>query len=456
MQNKTTKTILRLLAFALLAFPGCNKTPDRSHYAYGADTPPTNLPGVEFVKVEASAFTFNETPTGRLIDGAYASFEVVEPAFWISREPVPVTSYEAYYGKDKYPRNGLSYDEANKFLDRIFLSTKLPVLLPSEAQFEAAINAGAILPQSKYRYLVSDGWRNNPDGATLRTSWREPDSGDLVVCRTRYEKSSVERYRSRNTHQVYLVMKTPENVQDSLVEFMQPWQKVKTTPSDGRTETIKAGNASFTMLPVKGGTMTLGATLEQEKYADEDEAPLREATVADFKLSSTEVTVAQWEAIMGELPVGNNRLYPKHPVVNVSWYDAQEFILRLRKLTGKPFRLPTEDEWEYAARGGVKSQGFIFAGGNNAADVAICTFRNKKGESVRPHPADVATKRANELGFYDMSGSVWEWVLGMHPDGNAIQKGGSRLSLNTACRVSNRQSMKPHIKKDTFGLRLAL
>lgn len=143
-------------------------------------------------------------------------------------------------------------------------------------------------------------------------------------------------------------------------------------------------------------------------------------------------------------------------VSNVSWYDVQEFILRLRSLTGRPFRLPSEDEWEYAARGGRKTEGYIFSGSNSAQEVAVCTHKNKDGESVRPAPADVGSRLPNELGLHDMSGSVWEWVRGEHPDGGAIQKGGSRLSLNTACRVSNRQAMDPGTKKDTFGFRLAL
>ena len=97
-----------------------------------------------------------------------------------------------------------------------------------------------------------------------------------------------------------------------------------------------------------------------------------------------------------------------------------------------------------------------FSGSNFSADVAVCTTRNKDGEAVRPQPADVASKLPNELGLYDMSGGVWEWVQGVSEDGSCIQRGGSRLSLNTACRVSNKQRMAPTQKKDTFGLRLAL
>ena len=202
--------------------------------------------------------------------------------------------------------------------------------------------------------------------------------------------------------------------------------------------------------------MTLGATPEQGKYAEADEAPLREATLRDYKIGQTEVTAALWNAVMGSWTVGTGKQFPGRPAVGVSWYDAKEFILRLREITGRPFRLPSEDEWEYAARGGRRSKGYVFAGSNTSADVAVCTYKDKKGESVRPHPADAASKKPNELGLYDMSGNAWEWVQGTYPGGGCIQKGGSRLSLNVACRVSNRQSMPPGSRKDTFGLRLAL
>jgi len=214
------------------------------------------------------------------------------------------------------------------------------------------------------------------------------------------------------------------------------------------------------MLPVAGGSLELGATAEQLRYAEDDENPVRTVSLPSFKMSKTEVTLALWQAVMETTPFGNDPSYPGRAVINVSWYDAEAFVVRLRELTGRPFRLPSEDEWEYAARGGQKSGGYVFAGGNNAKDYVVCTGKaawgKNKGENVRPQLVNVASKKPNELGLYDMSGNAWEWVRGASPGGLAILRGGSRLSTNIACRVSNRQAMDPLEKKDTFGFRIAL
>ncbi len=227
-------------------------------------------------------------------------------------------------------------------------------------------------------------------------------------------------------------------------------------PSDGKRESVTACGTTFEMLPVQGGKALLGATREQQPYADEDESPVREATIRDFKLGRTEVTIGQWNAVMGSLPYGNDPRYPSMAVCNVSYYDATEFILKLREITGRAFRLPTEDEWEYAARGGRRSHGYVFSGSGNSAEVAVCATKNRKGESVYHRSVNAGSLKANELGFQDMSGNMWEWTRTAHPDGGIVQKGGSYKSLNTACRVSNRQPMQPENKKETFGFRIAL
>lgn len=464
----------KLISVALIVMTGAGimiscskKTIDRETLAYTGTSAPESLQGVEFVKVDACAFTFNETPDGKLIEGAANSFEVIQPAFWISKEPVPVELYEKYMGK--YPKNGLSYDTLNEFLDKVYLSTGLPVIMPSEAMFEAAVNADAIQPLTKYSYLVSDNWidSSKEEGSAelskiiykdiqSKIAWRLITKGSMVTCRGKYERGPVERFRAREVHRFYLALKTADKSYEELSDWFNPSKTRKPEPSDGKAEEFTVGEVKFRMLPVKGGAMVLGATEEQRKYAEPDESPVREVYIEDFKIAETEVTVKLWKEVMGYIPVGNNKYYPNNPVCNVSWDDAQEFLIELRKLTGRPFRLPSEDEWEYAARGGVKTKRYVFSGSNNSADVAVCTFRNKKGEPQRPHPTDVASKKPNEIGIYDMSGSVWEWVTGIHTEGGCIQRGGSRLSLNIACRVSNRQNMFHGNKKDSFGLRIAL
>ena len=440
---------------ALLLLAGCKgNEPGRAGLPYTENTAPEAIQGVEFVKVPARAFTFNETLYGRRIDGAETSFEVIQPAFWISKQPVSAATYEAFMGK--LPKSGLCYDEANKFLDKVYQKTSLPVVLPTEAMFESALLGGEIKADGKLSYLVSDGWAEGAATPQLSVAWEVPAEGTLVTARSEFSKSAIERYRSRAVNRFYIAMKSADEVPPFLVERFDPATVESPAPSDGKKEVITVGDVRFSMIPVQGGSMTLGATAEQEKYAGDDEILPYEATLASFKLAEAEVTVELWNAVMGYVPVGNHLSNPRRPVGGVSWFDAQEFLLRLRELTGRPFRLPTENEWEYAARGGNRSAGYVFAGSNFSADVAVCTTRGKNGDPVHPQPANVASKIPNELGLYDMSGSVWEWVQGVAEDGSCIQRGGSRLSLNTACRVSNRQRIAPTQKKDTFGLRLAL
>lgn len=165
-------------------------------------------------------------------------------------------------------------------------------------------------------------------------------------------------------------------------------------------DTYTVNGVSFKMVPVEGGTFTMGYTpCEYEPI--EDETPAYRETVSSFEIGETEVTQALWNAVMNAnfSRFRNDSL----PVERVNWQDCQEFIKRLNDITGEQFRLPTEAEWEFAARGGNKSRGYIFSGSNNIDDVAW----HKDNADKQTHP--VATKRPNELGIYDMSGNVWEW-----------------------------------------------
>lgn len=215
------------------------------------------------------------------------------------------------------------------------------------------------------------------------------------------------------------------------------------TPSQGRTFTV--GGVQFKMIAVEGSTFTMGATNEQGSNYDSDEKPTHSVTLSSYSIGETEVTQALWQAVMGNNP--SNFSGSNLPVERVSWNDCQDFITKLNSMTGEHFRLPTEAEWEFAARGGNKSRGYKYAGNNSIGDVAW--YYNNSSD--RTH--DVATKQANELGIYDMSGNVWEWCYDWYgsysssaqtnPTGPAsgstrVHRGGSWTNSAKGCRTSVR------------------
>ncbi len=242
--------------------------------------------------------------------------------------------------------------------------------------------------------------------------------------------------------------------------------KVATTASTASTAATYADSATanfdgFEMVFVKGGRFKMGATAEQGKDAYKDEKPVHSVTVSDFYIGKYEVTQAQWEAVMGKNPSyfkGDN-----HPVENVSWNDVQKFIKKLNAKTGKRYRLPTEAEWEYAARGGDQSKGYKYSGSNDIGSVAWYT--NNSGKQTHP----VGQKQPNELGLYDMSGNVYEWCsdwygryssgLQTNPTGPAkgsdrVLRGASWNILAWCCRVSDRSHISPSGRGSYYGFRL--
>ena len=186
------------------------------------------------------------------------------------------------------------------------------------------------------------------------------------------------------------------NVSKSNLGFSFPMEEI--LPS---RKSFTIGNVSFNMILVDAGTFQMGTTSEQGKDYFGHGKPVHQVTLSPYYIGETEVTQELWEAVMGNNP--SYHIGPKRPVDKVSWDDCNEFIKRLNSLTGNNFRLPTEAEWEFAARGGNKSRGYLYSGSNAAGDVAWYSGNcNSKTHNV-------ATKSPNELGLYDMSGNVSEW-----------------------------------------------
>ena len=266
-----------------------------------------------------------------------------------------------------------------------------------------------------------------------------------------------------------------EGENKSLSGTLQQGAVATTTPSAsgsvnsgslGGNQTFTVKGVQFTMIAVEGGTFTMGATPEQGSMAYDDGTPTHQVTLSEYYIGETEVTQALWQVVMGDNPSefkGDN-----NPVEQISWNDCQEFIKKLNSLTGKNFRLPTEAEWEFAARGGNKSRGYKYSGSNTIDDVAWYA-KNSGGNTGNTYP--VKTKQANELGIYDMSGNVWEWCQDWkgsysseaqtNPKGATtgsyrVNRGGSWRDNAVRCRSSYRNDRYPDLRYNYLGFRLAL
>jgi formylglycine-generating enzyme required for sulfatase activity len=247
---------------------------------------------------------------------------------------------------------------------------------------------------------------------------------------------------------------------------------VQATIASGGDQTFTVNGVSFTMKRVEGSTFWMGAqstnsngqNYDPDAYSDE--SPVHSVTVSTFYMGETEVTQALWQAVMGSNPsyfTGNLQ----RPVEQVSWNTiVNQFIPALNALTGRTFHLPTEAEWEYAARGGNQSQGFYYAGSNAIGNVAWYSGNS----SSQTH--SVGTKSPNELGLYDMSGNVWEWCSDWYgnyssgsqtnPQGpstgsDRVVRGGGCLNPAYSCRVSGiRNFSTPDFTGGSLGFRLVL
>jgi sulfatase modifying factor 1 len=229
-------------------------------------------------------------------------------------------------------------------------------------------------------------------------------------------------------------------------------------------ETLPSG-VSFEMVFVEGGRFMMGSE-EEEVYSNEK--PLQEITLSDFYIGKYPITQQLWKLIMGIEYNSSHFKGDNRPVDQVSWDDTQKFIEKLNKVNGEKYRLLTEAEWEYAARGGLKSKGFKYAGSNKLKDVAW--FNGNSYGETKP----VGLKYPNELGVYDMSGNIFEWVedqyhdsyYGMPKDGSAwldiekgafhVIRGGSWFNSAHSCRVAYRNGSNPMLRDLNIGFRLGL
>ena len=250
---------------------------------------------------------------------------------------------------------------------------------------------------------------------------------------------------------------------DAYMLSQQAMQQDNThTESNSNILSITVNGVTFNMIKVDGGTFTMGATSEMTQPWG-NEKPTHKVTLSSYHIGESEVTQALWTAVMGNNPSGFKG--DNLPVETVSWEDCQTFIGKLNGLTGKNFRLPTEAEWEYAARGGKMSNHTQYSGGSMIDDVAW--YDGNCGSKTH----SVKTKKPNELGLYDMSGNVYEWCQDWKgsyssnaqtnptgPDSGSyrVYRGGGWFDREWFCRSSFRCSSSPGFRYRFLGFRLAL
>ena len=242
-------------------------------------------------------------------------------------------------------------------------------------------------------------------------------------------------------------------------------KKRQPVPDSLQTLIFEVNGVPIRMQRVEGGSFVMGATPDQHDPDTYTDKPAHLVFLSPYYMATTEVTNRLWRAVMSEKEMLELSGYPEHPVSFVNWHEAQRFVHRLDSITGMPFRLPTEAEWEFAARGGAKSKHYRFAGGD--IPDSIGWLYSVAGNWTHP----VARKQPNELGLYDMTGNVAEWCQDLYgpyqlttaPDpcgadtgSFRIVRGGSYDEAKANCHLSVRRWYEPETSVGYIGLRVAL
>ena len=469
--------------------------------------------GVSFDMVAVVGGTFTMGATSEQVSDAYSdekpTHKVTLSDYMIGKTEVTQELWQAVMGSnpssfkgDNLPVEQVSWNDCQEFIEKLNSLTGLQFRLPTEAEWEYAARGGNKSKGYKYSgsndigivawysgnsspqthivatksanelglYDMSGNvfeWCSDWYGSYSSDSQTNPNgplNGNSRVVRGGTWDSSMGSCRV--SYRGYFI---PSNrvsylgLRLALAEGEEPETPDEPTEPEFEYITYTINGVSFDMVSVVGGTFTMRATSEQGSDPGSDEKPAHQVTLSDFMIGKTEVTQELWQAVMG-----NNPSYYKGdnlPVEKVSWNDCQEFIKKLNSLTGLQFRLPTEAEWEYAARGGNKSKGYKYSGSEDIGSVAWYNGNS----SLNTY--SVATKAPNELGLYDMSGNVDEWCSDWYgsyssssqtnPKGPSsgsyrVYRGGSWYSIPRDCRVSKRNICSPGLRGNDLGLRLAL
>ena len=313
--------------------------------------------------------------------------------------------------------------------------------------------AKTTLPVGQHSYIVAcDGYESEEGMVKLKAS--APSNLQITLMKESIGAGIVNQQQSENQQSSNTYVASSSNNSSGSPSVASGSNAISIPVKDG---------ISIEMVKVEAGTFMMGATSEMKDPYDW-EKPVHQVTLTnDYYMGKYEVTQALWQAVMGNNPShfkGENL-----PVETVNWNECQEFISKLNSMTGRKFRLPTEAEWEYAARGGKKSRGYQYSGSNSISDVAW--YDGNSGSKTHP----VGTKQANELGIYDMSGNVYEWCSDRYgpyssssqtnPTGayfmsRRVGRGGCWDCNAWYCRSSFRNGSIPDSRDSGLGLRLVL
>ena len=461
-----------------------------------------NIDGIEMVYVRGNTFTLGALPVqdseAVIQDAATQSMTVSD--FYIGKYEVTQAQWVAIMGTNPSKRKGddlpvenVSWNEIQEFIARLNALTGESFRLPTETEWEYAARGGVYATNCIYSSsdtVNKSAWYDgNSKGKTHPVGKKRSNNLDLYdmsgnVCEwcmdwygdySLYPQTNSAGPSSGTTRvyrggswssdeQCCSVLSRSHNdpdYRDGNIGFRLALQiDVYNTPMPVSDYDLSVLFSDQTMVLVKGGTFTMGTTEEQVYDPCGFGVPTHSVTVSDFYIGRYEVTQAQWRAVMGEKTfdtMGDNV-----PADYVSWFDANAFIKKLNALTGKRFRLPTEAEWEYAARGGRLSKGYRYSGSDNIDEVAW--YNLSKGNSHF-----VGQKVPNELGIYDMSGNIWEWCSDfwgdysskaqINPTGPStgsyrVLRGGAWARGESDCCASGRSSNTEGIRLPICGFRL--
>ena len=408
---------------------------------------------------------------------------------YVAQTKMANASKPAYVGGN-YPMYYVRMNDALEFIDKLNAMTGMHFRLPTEAEWEYAARGGN---KSKgYLYAGSNnaddvGWYISR-GGLHRVAQLKPNELGIYDMSGNVGEMCLDYGTYGETYKAGDVVNPRGNIRANGNRFwrggsythskdsMRVSQRSSYTPSWGGTwlglrlvlaedndfRTIRVGNSYFDMSFVKGGTFMMGS---DAPGAEADEQPVHKVSLSDYYIGQTEVTQHLWKKVMGDdnnpSAVKGNNL----PITNITWNEAQQFVERLSELTGMHFRLPTEAEWEYAARGGQKSKGYTYAGSNDIDEVGWYNGNS----SNKTHA--VGQKQSNELGIYDMTGNAWEWCQDWYgaysagaqsnPQGpesgsSRVLRSGSYTTTSERCAAKYRQSRQTDYPDVHIGLRIVL